>query len=229
MAWKGFKDIQATIIIDLSKDDEELWNGLDKDARWGVKKAIKEKLIVEGTEDEGEIKEFYNIYKQTCKYGGINPETLEDIMKEEPVFFICKKEGKIIAGAVVKIKEKEKSVVLFLNASLYVYLKYQPNNILYWYIIKWAKKNGFSNFDLGGYQLNTRKDDKLHAINRFKERWGGKINMYYVYSHNPIKILGRKAIRNSKSARWLWDKIKGRPSGKREVKEKKNEEKKQEK
>jgi len=55
---------------------------------------------------------------------------------------------------------------------------------------------------------------KLYEINRFKERWGGKIVTYYIYSSNPFYILGRKAIRNFPIARWIWDRIKGRPISK---------------
>ena len=48
-----FKDIQATIIIGLSKPLEDLWKNLDKDARWGVNKARKEGLIVrKGSEND---------------------------------------------------------------------------------------------------------------------------------------------------------------------------------
>ena len=63
-------------------------------------------------------------------------------------------------------------------------------------MIKWAKENNFKIVDLGGYQLNAEKDSKLEKINKFKERWGGKIITYKIESKNPFYILGRKIIRN---------------------------------
>ena len=209
MAWKGFKDVQATILIDLSKDEKELWNALDKDARWGVKKAKKENLKIEETRKQEDFDEFYEIYKQTCRYGGINPKSVEEIKAEKPVFFICKKDNKIIAMTAVKLKDEKTE--LYLNASLHEYLKYQPNNALYWCMILWAKRKGYKYFDLGGYQLDANPEDKLYHINRFKERWGGEIKTYHIHSKNPLYILGRKAIRKSSTAKKIWDKIKGRP------------------
>ena len=191
MSWKGFRDIRATIEIDLTKSEEELWNGLDKDARWGVNKAKKGGLKVGLTDDNNLWEKFYEVYKETCKYGNIVPLDSGEIKKGK--LFACFKDNKLIAGAVVKEDEK---IELFLNASNHDFLKFQPNNLLYWSIIKWAKKNRYKTFDLGGYQLNAKKGNKLYEINRFKLRWGGEIKEYPVYSKNIFYILGRKIIRN---------------------------------
>jgi lipid II:glycine glycyltransferase (peptidoglycan interpeptide bridge formation enzyme) len=197
MKWKGFKDIRTTIEIDLKKSTEELWNSLDKDAKWGIKKAQKEGLKIKIANDEDNFKRFYECYKETCRYGRISPIKLEEVMKGQ--LFACFLGEKLIAGAVIKT-EKEK-IELFLNASSHEYLRYQPNNLLYWEIIIWGKNNNFKIFDLGGYQANARKEDKLYNINRFKLRWGGEIKIYPIYGKNLFYILGRKAIRNS---RMLW-------------------------
>lgn len=198
-----FKDIQATIRINLTKQIDELWSRLDKDARWGVNKARKEGLSIEKVENEEAWKEFYEIYKETCNRGGIFPLDFEKIKNN--VLFACKKEGKIIAGAV--IKEREDIIELFLNSSKGDFLKFQPNNLLYWAIIEYGKKNNFKIFDLGGYQLKAPKGSKLYEINRFKERWGGEIFKYYIYSNNPFYILGRKIIRNVPIAKKIRDKL----------------------
>ena len=128
----------------------------------------------------------------TCKHGNIVPSEIEKV--KEGKLFACVLEKRIVAGAV--IKSEGERVTLFLNASHPDYLKYQPNNLLYWSIILWAKKSGFKIFDLGGYQLNAKEGNKLYSINRFKMRWGGEIKESPVYSKNPFYILGRKVIRN---------------------------------
>mgnify|MGYP000512916304 CR=1 FL=1 len=203
MGWRGFRDVQATIQIDLTKPIEELWQGLDKDARWGVRKAKKEGLMINEAKQD-EWYEFYNLYKDTCKRGGILPLPFEKI--KESKLFVCKKDNKIIAGAAVK--EKNEVIELFLNASLPEFLKLQPNNLLYWSIIEYGKQHGFKIFDLGGYQLKAR--GHMQGINRFKERWGGQLVMKEVKG-SAAYILGRKLIRNLPAARWVWDRLKGRP------------------
>jgi lipid II:glycine glycyltransferase (peptidoglycan interpeptide bridge formation enzyme) len=197
MNWKGFKDYQTTIEIDLKKDLETLWNNLDKDARWGVKKAEKEYLIFEESEDWDT---FYEMYKNTLERGKVETKEKGELQKLAAKLFVIKKEEKIIAGAAIKIQDR--IVKLYLNASEKEFLKFQPNNCLYWNILKWSKENGFEIFDLGGYQENARKGDKLYEINRFKQRWGGEIKRINIYSKNFLWIIGRKLIRNS---RILWE------------------------
>lgn len=204
MEFKGFKDKRATIEIDLSKSLEELWNSLDKDAKWGVKKAEKSGLNVKIIEDEMGWKDFYEIYKKTCLYGKIVPRDMDEIKIGK--LLGCFFEGKMIAGAVIKINADR--VTLFLNASEHEHLKYQPNNLLYWSIIKWGKENGFKIFDLGGYQINAKEGSKLYEINRFKLRWGGEIKEYPVYSKNPLYIIGRKTIRNVPFIKKMRDELK---------------------
>jgi lipid II:glycine glycyltransferase (peptidoglycan interpeptide bridge formation enzyme) len=202
-----FRDIQATIIIDLTKPIEKLWENLDKKARWGVKKAKKGELKVRKIEknDEDRWHIFYEIYKETCRNGGIIPLPLKKI--KDSILFICEKDKKMIAGAAIEEEMEEKKIKLFLNASLHEFLELQPNNLLYWALIYWAKKEGYEFFDLGGYQLKALEGSKLYEVNRFKERWGGQIFRYYIYSSNPFYILGRKIIRNFPIAKKIRDKI----------------------
>jgi len=210
MGLRGFKDSQGTIEIDLAKSEQELWENVDKDGRWGVKKAEKENLTIKEDFFPADLAQFFEIYQETCLYGGINPHSKEEIDKENTKFFLCYKDNKVIAGSAVIINNKER-FTLFLNASHNDYLKYQPNNLLYWHCIIWGKKNNYKIFDLGGYQLGAKPGEKLYNINRFKERWGGQIKINYVYSYNLFYIIGRKLIKNSAFFKKIWDKIQKRP------------------
>jgi hypothetical protein len=201
-----FKDVQATIEIDLKKSIDKLWTELNKDARWGIKKARKSDLKINNSSNLFGWDEFYKIYIETITRGGIIPKEKDILQKEIDNLFLCFMDKKIIAGAAIKIKNNK--IELFLNASKQEFLKFQPNNLLYWSIIEWGKKKGYSIFDLGGYQLGAKKGDKLYDVNRFKERWGGKIRKYTIYSKNPFYILGRKIIRNISFIKKLRDNLK---------------------
>ncbi len=199
------KDVQATIEIDLSNELDKLWENLDKKARWGVKKARKEGLVVEDAQKE-DFKEFYRIYAETCKRGEIPCISFEGLMGMKGKLFIVRK-GKIIAGAFVKIDGEK--VVLELNGSDPEFQNLQPNNLLYWHIIEFGKKQGAKVFDLGGYQLKA--SGKLREVNRFKERWGGKVVIKEI-SGNLFWILGRKIIRNFPFVKRIRDKLRMRAS-----------------
>ena len=200
------KDRHATILVDLKPIEEEIIENLQKDARWGIKRAQKEGLIIKETREENDWIEFYKIFKEMAKKEEGEPPSLDTLKKNTFAFFICKKEEKIIAGAGIslgKIDCPDRQIQdiysfdiprLYFNASLEEYLNLQPNNLLYWSCILWCKNKGYKEFDLGGWQINAR-DLHLIGINKFKERWGKII--YYERDYPFFIALGRKLVRKS--------------------------------
>jgi len=198
------KDINATIIVNLKPSEEEIMEGLHKDARWGVRRAIKEGLIVEELKNNRDWKEIYEIYKNTIKAGGATPDSIEKIKKDTKVLFLCKYKNKIIAFAGIELNENVPT--LYIAGSVPEYRNLQPNNLLYWNCILWCKKKGFKKLDLGGWQINAR--EHLQGVNKFKEKWGEKI--YFKRDYPFHKAVGRKIIRNSNFFWWLNKKIRER-------------------
>lgn len=189
------KDINATIIVDLKQNKEEIKKNLHKDARWGIGKAEKEGLVCEESKEIEDWIEFYKIYAQTMENQGLKKEKMDDLKKKITIFFICKKKDKIIAGAGIGFFDLYDKTIpqLYFNVSLTEYQKFQPNNLLYWNCILWAKEKNYNKFDFGGWQINAR--GHLQGINKFKEKWG-KI-VYYHKDYSFFKAMGRKLIRNS--------------------------------
>ncbi len=204
MAWKGFRDVQATILIDLAKSEEELWLNLKKTARKNIKRANSYNLAFRECDD---WETFYKMYEETWRKGGDKPNSIERIKRYR--LFGAYYGNEMVGGGVVDIDEERlKFFAISVKESA---LDMQAYAFLYWNLILWAKKNGLKKADLGGYQLNAKAGSKLYYVNVFKEKWGGEITKYYVYSKNPFYILGRKLIRNSSVAKWIWDRAKGRP------------------
>jgi lipid II:glycine glycyltransferase (peptidoglycan interpeptide bridge formation enzyme) len=195
------KDINATVMVDISPPEEEILKNLQKDARWGIKKAQKDGLIVEKSTD---WESFYPIYLETLKEAGVKPETLEHLKEHAKALFLCKKDKNVIAGSSLDIVEG--IPYLTRNASLKEYRSFQPNNLLYWQCILWSKQNGYKKLNLGGWQINPRGN--AAGVNKFKERWG-KVEFYQ--KNYPFHVaIGRKLVRNFGFFRWLNDKLKGR-------------------
>ena len=201
------KDINATVMVDLEGSEDELLKRLHKDARWGINKAIKLGLGVEEGKEQ-DWREFYSIYRKTVIEGGTNPESLEELKEKTNAFFVCKKQGKIIAGAGIFFTDMYNPEIrrIYFNASLREFQNFQPNNLLYWHCLLWAKNNHYKQFDLGGYQIKAR--GHLIGINRFKEKWG-KI-VYYSKDYPLLKAIGRKLIRNFSLFWWINKKLRGR-------------------
>jgi len=200
------KDINATIIADLRPLEADLFNNLHKDARWGIKKAIKSGLIVE---ESTEWDAFYKIYKQTVISGGSIAYPLDVIKSQSAILFVCKYNGKIIGGITIGFREDkyDKNIPsLSKLASEKEFQFLQPNDLLVWECIKWSKRNGYKQFDMGGWQINAK--GHLKGINKFKEKFG---NIVYYYKDYPLHMaIGRKLIRNIGFFWWLNNKLKGK-------------------
>jgi len=146
----------------------------------------------------------YKIYCDSMVSNSLNPLPLDVLRNNSRVLFICYKEETPIAIAAIHMEDEKPT--LFINASLKDYQKFQPNNLLYWECMLWAKRNGYSQFDFGGWQVNAK--GHLEGINKFKEKWGKVI--FYEKDFPFFKAIGRKLIRKFKFFWWLNNKIRGR-------------------
>lgn len=202
------KDINATVLIDLRPAEKIILKTLQKDARWGIGRAKRGGLITYESNDETDWKNFYEIYKVAMKEGGANIHFLKDLQRNCKIFFICKKENKVVGGVGIWFLDKYDIEIprLYFIASSKSHFHLQPNNLLYWACVKWCKNKGYKKFDFGGWQINAQ--GHLKGINKFKEKWGYLI--YYHQNYPFYHALGRKIIRNSKTARKIWDMYKGR-------------------
>jgi lipid II:glycine glycyltransferase (peptidoglycan interpeptide bridge formation enzyme) len=195
------KDVNATVIVDLNPSEDDIFNSLQKDARWGIKKAQREGLVVEASTD---WKSFYHIYLETMESVGVKAETLNHLKENADILFLCKKNEKIIGGASLHVINNIPK--LTRNASLKECLTYQPNNLLYWHCVLWSKENGYDKLDLGGWQINPR--GQARGVNKFKERWGKVVYLEQDYPFH--KAIGRKLIRKSNLLQKISNKIKKR-------------------
>jgi lipid II:glycine glycyltransferase (peptidoglycan interpeptide bridge formation enzyme) len=56
-----------------------------------------------------------------------------------------------------------------------------------WFVIKWAKDNGYKNYDLTGTRPRS-EDSKEKGIREYKLRWGGREIHYSYFSKKYSKI-----------------------------------------
>lgn len=195
---EGFHRIaNHTILIDIKKTEEELYKGLEKkSARWGVNFAKKQNLVFSPAK-ESEINDFYKTYKKKAQIGGFKPEKkiFLQLTRDTPIskLFTIKKEKKLVAGGLILIDMYSNYSILNLTASTEEGNKLQAMPFLYWNLILFSKSLGLNYFDLGGYDIEAKKNEKTHNINKFKNRFGGKIVEQPIYSTSQKYILGRKA------------------------------------
>lgn len=183
----GFFQDWATILIDLQKTEDGLWNDILYSAKKCLKKNEAEDIVVEIVDKPDDAKKccglidiFLKNTKTTAPYFSYS---MWDFLKNKErclEMFVAKQKG-ITHGGLAIIYFN--GIVFEMGAwrseyaikeNLYV------GDAIKWEVIKWAKKKGFRLYDLSGISPNP-STDKERGIRRFKEKWGGTTVGYREY------------------------------------------------
>jgi lipid II:glycine glycyltransferase (peptidoglycan interpeptide bridge formation enzyme) len=175
-----------TFILDLEREEKEIWDNFDKKLRNVIRKAEKYVEIDELKKDE--IEEYYKLSLETerdiknkkkKKSFSIPSFQFFKSIFESKIgrFFVAKLEGKIIAGALF---------LLWKNKSIY-YQSFlsrenrdkQAPSLIQWEAIKRFKKEGIKEYDLGGVTLNLSRDDSRFFVYEFKKKFNGNLKEFY--------------------------------------------------
>lgn len=155
----GFKaEYYGSYRTNLTKSEDELFNGMDSACRRCVRKAEKSGVVIEEAHDLAFADEYYEQLKDVFAKQGLVPtysvERVRSLVKHlEPtgnVLLIRARdpEGKCIATGIYpgfnQIAE------FWGNASFRAYQNVRPNEACHWYAMRYWKKRGAAIFDWGG-------------------------------------------------------------------------------
>jgi len=179
----------TTLTLDLTKDLESIWQGMDKSScRYAIHRAEEDGVKVFINEH---YKEFYGIYRQFNRNKGLpigwwRPSD----MQQYGVLFTAALNDKVIAGNFYL--EDEGNIRWLLGASQRLenvtkqekIIISNASRLIIWEAIKYAKLKGKKEFDFGGYYTGIKPDKQKEGINAFKKSFGGEIKTYYNYQKN---------------------------------------------
>jgi lipid II:glycine glycyltransferase (peptidoglycan interpeptide bridge formation enzyme) len=162
------------IHIDLTPGIDELWKGLRKNRRRGVRKGRKSGLgFVELTQNN--LDDVYRLMEQT--YSQIRvpmpPKSLfESIMKNlqerDLARFFGANLNEELIGVGVFLTYKD-VIYLWYNSHDWQYSKFGTTEYIFWSTIEWAVTNGFNLFDFGG----AGRRGQHYGVRDFKSTMGG--------------------------------------------------------
>jgi len=196
---EGFHSLPfQTLIIELRRPLDYVWRALDKQARWGVRKAERLGIKVKIADAWQEWEQYYKLHVLHSKQKQYSTDPY-DFFKEMfklrnknmSQLFVAKYGNQIIAGSLFLIFRE--NMVFLQNASLYSFLKYNPNNLIQWRSIEWAREHGVVSYDLNG--LPWEETPYLRGIYRYKKRWDGEVRWQYYYVNRKILGLAVRFIR----------------------------------
>ena len=207
---RGFKEFGLladtryyTFILKLERDHEVVWRRLSKKVRNSTRKAIKSGLRIE--KDGSYLKDFYNVYSRNMHSLGTPTHSLRFFKKvlrkfsEKTDLVVVRYGDEVVAGAIL-LRFKD-TVISGWAGSLRSYLKFCPNNMMYWTIIRDACKDGYKYFDFGRSLANS-------GTFRFKIAWAAepiRLN-YQFYTSNYVPDTSMQNPKRRKFAEF-WRKI----------------------
>lgn len=171
---------QKTTVLGLARSEDELLAGMHQKARYNIRVAEKQGVKVSSNCREGE--KFWKLLQKTSQRDGFSSHSREYYEKllELPTtqLFTAEYQGKVIAANIILFYG---DIAYYLHgASDYEYRSLMSPYLLHWETIKYAKDNGFTQYDFWGVD-----EKKWPGVTRFKHGFGGK-EISYVGSYDYI-------------------------------------------
>ena len=184
---KFLRQKSATFVIDLTQGLDDLWMKMaKKSCRYSIKRAIREGMVVYRNREK-DYRAFYDLcYFFSVDRGLPMPRVREiEIWRKYGILFTVEYRGEVIAGNLYFSDEKNIRWVIGVSRKPEDGVNRSTTGwasaLLIWETINYAKKNGLTEFDLGGCYIGEDKNDHRYNIRLFKEKFGGALTYRYTY------------------------------------------------
>lgn len=175
-----------TIWIDLTKNQDELWEDIGKHTRYQIRRAEKDWLVYEfwNTDDSDILNQFSDFYSKFALQKGLstfNKTRITNLMDigALDVSRIKSKDGETLVWHAY-YRNKTRSSLLYSASTFrsstdnsYRRMVGRANRYHHWQDILKYKNLGLLTYDFGGWYAGHEDREKI-GINKFKEEFGGK-------------------------------------------------------
>lgn len=181
---------EHTVMIDLTRTEEEMLADMRRQTRYEVRRADKMGIIVERGESEELFTEFHEIQVKTARRQGFIPPNLKTLLAEKEAF------GSNIWIYVAKTAEKEpiaygliigngKEADYYEAASTDLNRKLPGAYALLWRAMRDLKTAGYERFNLWGIAPAGQPNHRYAGVTTFKTGFGGEV-IEYVPAHDLV-------------------------------------------
>lgn len=212
----GFGGVQPRFVfrLDLSPSEEELLAAMKHKTRYNINLAERKGVRVRVARDKQDLAVFYDLLMETATRDGFLVrsyryfEQIWDlfVVKGAARIFLAEYKDQVIAGTLA-FHCGDRAWYLY-GASGNRFRSVMPNHLLQWKMIRWAKSLGCKIYDFRGVPGDSRPDNPLHGLYKFKKGFGatftGFIGEYdLVFSPFWYFLWKRVLPYYQQSLRWL--------------------------
>ncbi|VUT26077.1 MAG: FemAB family protein [Candidatus Methanolliviera sp. GoM_oil] len=176
-------DTYFTLVMGLVRDPELVWQRFNRKVRNATRKAMKSGLEVVTGADY--LMDLYRIYARNMRDLGAPVHAhsfyanLQEEFPEQTQIAVVRCDGRVIAG--IFLLYFRDTVISGWASSDKSYQRFNPNNLLYWAVIKDSCEGGYEYFDFGRSIADS-------GTYRFKKPWGAEVaQLCYQYYLNKGK------------------------------------------
>jgi lipid II:glycine glycyltransferase (peptidoglycan interpeptide bridge formation enzyme) len=203
----GFsRDRNATFIVDLQKEEDEIYNSFKRECRYEIRQALcrgVEIKFYEGDEAKSRISEYMMLQEILFahKKGNYSKQYYKSEYFLNKIFDTCCSQT-ILAVAYFNQKPAAANIfVLYKNQSYYYFgvsdfnaiKRSFASKLLMYEMIKYARENGMKYHDQGGIPYSTDPSISTNGVYRFKKEFGGERKEfdigYYVIREKSFKLI----------------------------------------
>ncbi len=187
---------RATIVIDLTPDDEAILAAFNSRVRYNVRHAQKKGVEVSegGVED---ARPFWELLNATAARKGFVERDLNyftqlmEIFAENARIFLARYEGKIVYGALIVVSGRN---AYYLYGGSGGDRTVKPSELGQYRAMLWARRRGARRYDMWGIPFTPEPDNPLYTVYTFKSGFGGQEVRYAGALDLPLApIIGAQA------------------------------------
>ncbi|MCA9383232.1 peptidoglycan bridge formation glycyltransferase FemA/FemB family protein [Candidatus Dojkabacteria bacterium] len=188
-------DALDTWILDITADEEELMQNMRKSTRYEIRKAERDGVVIETSQDSKDLDKFFPIYRDTIerqKWTGYSDEYIrnqfETFVKDDQAKLYLAKYNDVYIAASIFIYFGDSSFYHY-SGSLTEYRKVPGPSLIQWYNIREAKARGLKKYNFWGIAPEEKPNHPWQGLSFFKKGFGGEAKRYVATNDIPLTPL----------------------------------------
>jgi len=171
-------------VLPLDKSEDQLLKEMRKNTRYSIRKAEKDGIEIESTNDPERLKDFFPIYQETVlrqHFTPFNKKYLESEFKilsqaQKTLLFLAKYQGRVVSVAIIVFNKQ--SGFYHHGASSQKHSHLTASHLLQWEVIREAKRRGCDLYNFWGISPQDKSRHPWAGLSRFKMGFGGEAEGY---------------------------------------------------